>query len=253
MPPRKPPPPAPHLLRLTSDSMRDVSLAWAEPYVAWHEQRRYLQRGDELYRLLACIATQMRDATFVAVPTDLGFAALALATDAQERGNRVLALDSEDKLPPRSATAAPVEEEEQRGRDVRDVRAVTCMKKPDGPMDASEIAATVVKAGASLLLLDTAPHDGVLERRVVAELAAAGYRGLLVLDDIQLNDAMKAAWAAIVAEAASPACATRRAIDVTDHAHWSGTGVVAFDTTHIDVLYEPRIPVSGWTLDGKML
>jgi hypothetical protein len=221
---------APVVIQVSSTAMRDISLQWAEPYAAWHVDRRYMSRHDELYRLLACVATQLRGACLVSVPTHIGFAALALASGAEERGNIVMAYDAE----------APGMLPEEGIACVRDVRAIELRRMACG-YDALTIAGCA--AGADVLLLDVPPHDGVLERAVVAELAASGFRGLLIMDDIHLNPAIEAAWAAI----------SQRKADVTDHAHWSGTGIVVFDPSYIDIAVTPRVPVSGWTAGGKML
>ena len=70
---------------------------------------------------------------------------------------------------------------------------------------------------APLILLDTA-HDGVFEQQIYDMLDAAGYEGLLLLDDIYLNDAMQDFWHRI----------GRETYDLTPIGHWSGTGLVRF-------------------------
>ncbi len=71
--------------------------------------------------------------------------------------------------------------------------------------------------GAPLIMLDTA-HDGVFERQVYDMLEAAGYEGLLLLDDIYLNTAMQDFWSQI----------SREKLDLTPIGHWSGTGLARF-------------------------
>lgn len=71
---------------------------------------------------------------------------------------------------------------------------------------------------ADLIFYDTS-HDGVVEREFVAELKAHDFGGIVVFDDIHLNDAMKKFWSELT-------CASKE--DWTDIGHWSGTGVAFF-------------------------
>ncbi|MCH7749277.1 MAG: hypothetical protein IH939_14405 [Acidobacteria bacterium] len=81
-----------------------------------------------------------------------------------------------------------------------------------------------------LIVLDTA-HDGVFERRVYDMLDAAGYEGLLLLDDINLNTAMQDFWRQI----------SREKIDLTPIGHWSGTGLARFAAHADEMCREPYL------------
>ena len=72
--------------------------------------------------------------------------------------------------------------------------------------------------GAKLVFLDV-NHDGLYENKVYQFLIDNNYKGLLLLDDIYLNKAMKAFWNSIKKEKK----------DLTDIGHWSGTGLVIFE------------------------
>ena len=89
----------------------------------------------------------------------------------------------------------------------------------DCVLDAAEIARS------DLVVLDVDPHDGVTERRILKALADAGFRGIVLLDDIHLNAAMEDFWASI----ALPK------VDVTAVGHASGTGIVMFDPLRVRV------------------
>lgn len=65
-----------------------------------------------------------------------------------------------------------------------------------------------------------AQHDGIYERTFFDFLVARGYQGWLMLDDIHLNDAMKAFWQSI----------TLPKHDLTQFGHSTGTGLVTFNT-----------------------
>lgn len=75
-----------------------------------------------------------------------------------------------------------------------------------------------VNANTKMVFLDTY-HDGTYERVVINYLRDIAWKGVLVMDDIHLNDEMKAVWSEI----------TERKEDWTDIGHWSGTGIVFFE------------------------
>ena len=61
-------------------------------------------------------------------------------------------------------------------------------------------------------------HDGIYENILYDYLVSINWKGILVLDDIGLNDPMKGFWNRI----------TQRKADLTSIGHWSGTGMVLF-------------------------
>ena len=69
-----------------------------------------------------------------------------------------------------------------------------------------------------LVFLDVS-HDGWTEGQIVAALDAAGFQGILLLDDIHLNEPMRRFWQSI----------TRPKLDLTAIGHHSGTGAVLFE------------------------
>jgi hypothetical protein len=80
-----------------------------------------------------------------------------------------------------------------------------------------------------LILLDTAhlPRTVPFEREFVRRLQELGYGGLLLLDDIHLNDEM-AEWWVELQEGATTAKAPYSIYDVTSVGHSSGTGLIDF-------------------------
>lgn len=69
-----------------------------------------------------------------------------------------------------------------------------------------------------LVYLDTY-HDGVFEKKFHDYLKSIKWSGIVIYDDIKLNDNMKSFWDNIKEEKH----------DLTDLGHWSGTGVVIFN------------------------
>lgn len=67
------------------------------------------------------------------------------------------------------------------------------------------------------IFLDVA-HDGIYEEIFYNHLKGIKWKGILLLDDIHLNDEMKKFWNSI----------TEEKHDITSIGHWSGTGVVLF-------------------------
>jgi predicted O-methyltransferase YrrM len=70
-------------------------------------------------------------------------------------------------------------------------------------------------ASSSLIFLDV-DHDGIYENIFYSYLLKTNQKGVLILDDIHLNEPMKAFWEAI----------NKPKYDLTHIGHWSGTGVV---------------------------
>ena len=62
-------------------------------------------------------------------------------------------------------------------------------------------------------------HDGSYENYFYNHLKAIKWNGILLLDDIHLNESMKMFWSSIVEEKK----------DITNLGSWSGTGIVLFD------------------------
>jgi len=70
---------------------------------------------------------------------------------------------------------------------------------------------------ADIIFLDV-NHDGLYEREIFNHLKSIGWKGILILDDIYLNDEMIRFWKEI----------EYKKYDITHLGHWSGTGLVKF-------------------------
>ena len=68
------------------------------------------------------------------------------------------------------------------------------------------------------IFLDIDLHDGIQEAKLFATLRRIGYKGIVVADDIHLNEGMRDWWSSI----------PERKWDVTKYGHGSGTGLVDF-------------------------
>jgi hypothetical protein len=71
---------------------------------------------------------------------------------------------------------------------------------------------------SSLIFLDV-NHDGTYENYFYKKLIDINWKGILMLDDIHLNEPMREFWNSIGKEK----------YDLTSVGHWSGTGIVIFE------------------------
>lgn len=69
------------------------------------------------------------------------------------------------------------------------------------------------------ILFDIDPHNGADELEFYEKLLQAGYKGIVLFDDIHLNSEMKYFWNSI----------KNKKFDLTNIGHWSGTGAVLFE------------------------
>jgi hypothetical protein len=81
-----------------------------------------------------------------------------------------------------------------------------------------------------LIMIDVDPHNGQQEKVMIEKLMSAGYKGALLLDDIILNADMKALWDWIPDELVK--------FDVTTFGHFTGTGIVLFDTDVVSISFD---------------
>ena len=91
--------------------------------------------------------------------------------------------------------------------------------------DCTELDEITEIAKAQLVVLDVDPHDGIQEKEIYTALKDAGFKGILVCDDINLNPPMKEFWDWV----------DLKKYDISKYGHWSGTGIVVFDDTQYDI------------------
>jgi hypothetical protein len=190
-------------------AVHSVDLTPMLRYTAWHANTQYFLRppGQEHYRLLAHIATQFEDGScFADLGTLLGFSALALALNP---AHRVLTYDIADWIPNGDIpTAKDVPNIERRLQNCLAVQAL------------ADIAA------CPFIVLDVDPHNGMQETAIIQVLMSSQYQGVVLADDIHLNENMRAFWQWV----------PQKKIDVTRYGHGSGTGIIIFDPASCDVV-----------------
>lgn len=161
------------------------------------EYKRYFEEpaGKEHYRFLEDLV-RVKKGVVVDVGTLYGSSALALSTNPEVT---VWTYDIMDHVPWHAGVR------KRRNIDFRLKNGIDAV--PDFVNE------------TDLIVLDVDPHDGKQERAFFEALETEGYKGVVVCDDIHLNEAMETWWNGV----------TQRKEDKTDVGHWSGTGVVYFD------------------------
>jgi len=177
----------------------------------WHDNIQYfgLPPGEEHYWLLSEIARQLPKGTRVLdVGTYLGFSAVAFASNPNIQ---VITVDIVDEI----------------GFNVTKQRENITFLIEDNILDKLH-----EYLDCPVIMLDT-NHEGQFEKDFIAKLAQLQYRGIVICDDIFLNDAMKDFWESVVQEKQ----------DISIVGHWTGTGVIYFDKKHVNLTiqdkYEP--------------
>lgn len=149
----------------------------------------HLESGKEHYRLLIYISTLYNNEVIFDVGTNKCMSALALSYN---KSNKIKSFDIV-KLLPENPLVDNIEY--IIGDSTKDTELNNC----------------------SIIFLDV-DHDGSYENIFYDYLKSINWKGILILDDIHLNQPMKEFWNKISEEKH----------DITNIGHWSGTGLVLF-------------------------
>lgn len=150
----------------------------------------HLKSGKEHYRLLAYVSTLYNNQVIFDVGTNKCMSALALSYN---KSNKIKTYDI-IKLLPENPSVDNIEY--ILGDSTKDSDLMNC----------------------PLIFLDV-DHDGTYENIFYEHLKNINWKGILILDDIHLNDEMKNFWNRI----------EEKKYDITNIGHWSGTGLVVFE------------------------
>lgn len=152
--------------------------------------------GVDHYRLLRKISQSLTGITISDVGTNVGRSALSLSGV----GNTVKSFDVVDLLDPKL-------------KGISD--DIGCEFIVKNLLEDKFMKNYVINS--DIIFLDT-DHDGVFENQFYKFLIDGGFSGVLLLDDIYLNEPMKTFWNSI----------TQYKKDLTRFGHFSGTGFVNF-------------------------
>lgn len=204
-------------INLKKTVVDEISLEVLSEYIAWvPDFAKYfiLPAGQEIYKLLAAISKQLpAEAVVSDVGTFVGSSALALSYNSDVH---VMTYDVTNHIMKADGTKTIT------------FRPNIARKIVSGQAVISKIAESLV------VMLDIDPHDGIEEAKFVHKLKQLGFKGLLVVDNININDAMNNFWQNVPQEL--------KKVDVTSVGHWVGTGIIVFDPSTIDIEGEPRFP-----------
>ena len=180
-----------------------INLSHLSNFVSFAPQAKYyfgLDAGVEHYKLLALLSKNLPEGSLaVDLGTFYGASALAMSFNPNVK---VITYDISELIPPADVSLS-----------IRHVSNILYLIK-DGIADAQRYARE-----ASLILLDVDPHDGIQEKRFIEVMLELKFVGLVVCDDIHLNEGMRYWWDWV----------PLRKIDVSQYGHHSGTGFIFFD------------------------
>jgi hypothetical protein len=165
-----------------SEKLRNIELQH-DPYYF------HMESGKEHYRLLMYVSTLYNNEVIFDVGTNKCMSALALSYN---KLNRVKSFDIVKLLP------------ENPSVDNIEYILGDCTKDSD-------------LSKCPIIFLDV-DHDGIYEDIFYEYLKSINWKGILLLDDIHLNEPMKKFWNRI----------EEKKYDITNIGHWSGTGLVVF-------------------------
>lgn len=167
----------------------------------WYRCYYHLEAGKEHYRLLSFFATQYNYEILTDLGTNRGASAVALSVNPT---NLVYSIDIENV---KEGEPTPKNCEYVLGNILWD----------------NEIFERVMNTPFIMLDIDHEYHN---EIQIYKKLADSNWKGILVCDDIHLNDPMKRFWSEV----------THPKLDITKYGHGSGTGVIIMDDTEFELL-----------------
>jgi len=207
-------------MRLNADDVNGVDLERLRPYIR-DDPNFYKRAGDEHYRLLAYLATQLHHGAIIEVGTHRGDSAMALSIN---ESNWVESFDIIDAVPP-----------------VRRMRPNVRFHREDLFDPAVRKKWRESLLSSELCFIDIDPHEGTREFELLMWLKENDYQGLIVLDDIWYFEGMRRnLWYKIH---------PRFRFDATLLGHWSGTGLVSFGGLEVESdRIVQRKQTQNWTM-----
>jgi predicted O-methyltransferase YrrM len=193
---------------LDKNAINDIDLTPLGKYVDWNTNNYQffnLEAGKEHYKLLAYLSQTLNCPKLVEIGTYLGYSAVAFSINPNKQ---ICSYDIFNWLP-----------SEEDGKTTAESKSNIKLYVGDYMNDFEEIV-----KGTDLIMIDI-DHSGVTEAEIMDILRKQGYKGLVLLDDINLNDEMRKFWASI----------PEKKLDITSVGHWSGTGLVIMDPTRFTV------------------
>lgn len=180
------------ILNISNKDLDNIDTTYIDETVNFNSSYYHLRTnsGREHYRLLMYISSLFSNQILFDIGTNECRSAISLAYNAE---NKVKSYDITQILPANPS--------------LKNVEYIIGDSTRDGEL-----------INSPFIFLDV-DHDGIYENVFYDHLLEIKWRGILVLDDIHLNEPMKAFWDKI----------NKQKFDITQIGHWSGTGLVIFD------------------------
>lgn len=194
---------------ISTKDYRVEAIASVYSFCDWHENIQYfgLPPGEEHYWLLSEIARQLpKGSRVLDVGTYLGFSAVAFSSNPHIK---VITVDIVDEI----------------GFNVPKQKENITFLIEDNILDK-----LYEYLDCPIIMLDT-NHEGQFEKDFIAKLEELQYKGIVLCDDIYLNDAMKDFWINVKQEK----------LDFTRVGHWTGTGIILFDSNTVNISLNEEI------------
>jgi hypothetical protein len=194
------------VIELNKTVIDSLDLSTSHKYIKWNKNFEYfdLESGKEHYKLINYISSCVsKEYPIIDIGTYFGFSAIAAHFD----DNKVITYDICDCIP-------DDEEMSIKNAENIEIKIMNCVN------DMINICKS------EFIILDIDPHNGEEERVIMKALSDNGFKGILLLDDIKLNEDMIKFWNEI----------ELRKIDVTSVGHWSGSGIVFYSDEYNIIL-----------------
>ncbi len=199
------------VITLDKDAIQEIDLTPLSHHLDWKPEAKGFflsDAGREHYKLLAYLSKYV-SGDIVDIGTYWGASALALSYNDDVR---VLTFDIVRNIPqfdPKIPITTPLS------------RNNIKMYVASG----QSVIAKISKCQFACLDID--PHDGIRETDFVNRLINHDFKGILLVDDINVNKEMRLFWENLPSNL--------KKLDVTHLGHASGTGIIVFDPSFIDV------------------
>jgi hypothetical protein len=180
------------ILSITNNDLDGLDTTYINNYtLTGNRQYFHGKSGDEHYRLLMKISSFFENKILFDVGTNICMSAIALQNN--KNTNKIKSFDVEKIL---------IENPK-----IDNIEFILGDSIEDNDF-----------MNTPFIFLDTY-HDGIYEKIVYEHIKNKNWKGILMLDDIHLNEAMINYWNSF----------TEEKYDLTNIGHWSGTGMVIFE------------------------
>jgi predicted O-methyltransferase YrrM len=201
---------------ITKNKIDSISYdAFYKELIPTHEEF-YEPTGKQHYRLLSYLSTLYNNANIIEIGTHIGFSSLSLAYN---KTNTIHTFDIFDKV-------------DERIRQYSNIRFYQDdLFEPDTREQFRELILS-----CPFIFIDVDPHNGNMEYDMFLYLKEIEYPGFIVFDDIWYFKEMRDNFWYKIPDIFR--------YDLTEHGHWSGTGIVTFNPS----IRFPKNDNSNWTL-----